>query len=409
MQKTYAIALGCSMLFATALAGCAADGDLNPSRNHDVAPSEGEQDPAISGQLEELRRRRLRCKTEADCPRPGAPCRACDDGSSACPEVSCERNRCVYEFQQCDDSYAPCSEKSCGEQCHQCPRNDPDCIETAVVKLCQADGSCSPQRPSCLDTNPCAAVLCPVDTQCVVSGDPPEASCEPILTNPCAAVLCPVDTQCVVSGDPPEASCEPIVNDPCAAVRCRAGTHCELGQCLPDAAKVFCGGIAAFECPGAGDCVDDPSDSCDPGAGGADCGGMCSCNAIGLCVSGMHWDSSPKVCGCVKDETPKVFCGGIAGIACPGIGQCVDDPSDGCDPNNGGADCGGMCTCEALAKCRGGTHFDSSPGVCTCVPDKPTGPGAQCGKNSCGPGTYCCNESCGICAPRGGACIQIAC
>lgn len=39
----------------------------------------------------------------------------------------------------------------------------------------------------------------------------------------------------------------------------------------------------------------------------------------------------------------KAFCGGIAGFACPDGQVCVDDPSDSCDPMNGGADCGGMC------------------------------------------------------------------
>ncbi|MDD5055591.1 MAG: hypothetical protein PHZ00_04985 [Candidatus Peribacteraceae bacterium] len=37
----------------------------------------------------------------------------------------------------------------------------------------------------------------------------------------------------------------------------------------------FCGGIAAFPCPTGFDCVDDPTDSCDPASGGADCGGIC--------------------------------------------------------------------------------------------------------------------------------------
>ena len=37
----------------------------------------------------------------------------------------------------------------------------------------------------------------------------------------------------------------------------------------------FCGGIAAFQCDPGFDCVDDPSDSCDPKSGGADCGGIC--------------------------------------------------------------------------------------------------------------------------------------
>lgn len=37
----------------------------------------------------------------------------------------------------------------------------------------------------------------------------------------------------------------------------------------------FCGGIAALPCPTGFTCVDDPTDSCDPTAGGADCGGIC--------------------------------------------------------------------------------------------------------------------------------------
>jgi len=37
----------------------------------------------------------------------------------------------------------------------------------------------------------------------------------------------------------------------------------------------FCGGIAGFPCPDDLVCVDDPSDDCDPRAGGADCGGIC--------------------------------------------------------------------------------------------------------------------------------------
>lgn len=36
-----------------------------------------------------------------------------------------------------------------------------------------------------------------------------------------------------------------------------------------------CGGIAGFGCPTGLVCVDDPRDYCDPGHGGADCGGIC--------------------------------------------------------------------------------------------------------------------------------------
>jgi len=37
------------------------------------------------------------------------------------------------------------------------------------------------------------------------------------------------------------------------------------------------------------------------------------------------------------------FCGGFAAIPCPEGLVCVDDPNDSCDPNQGGADCGGIC------------------------------------------------------------------
>jgi hypothetical protein len=170
------------------------------------------------------------CKSDADCPVLGVPCRLCADESSACPSVTCERHHCVASIPTC-----------------------------------------------------------------------PEA-------------------------------------DPCATVRCAAGTHCDAGACLPD---------------------------------------------------------------------NKVVCGGFAGLPCPGRGQCVDDPSDTCDPKRGGADCSGLCTCVQNVACILGSHFDPSPSVCSCVPDAPST--GTCGGNTCAAGEYCCNASCGMCAPKGAACIQIAC
>jgi hypothetical protein len=165
----------------------------------------------------------------------------------------------------------------------------------------------------------------------------------------------------------------------------------------------FCGGIAAIQCPGAGSCIDDPSDDCDPANGGADCGGVCECNALALCIEGSVFDESPDVCACVPAEPgPEPgsgpFCGGIAGIPCPGAGSCVDDPADDCDPENGGADCGGVCECNALALCIEGSVFDESPDVCACVPAEPELD--PCAAVRCAAGTHC--EVVGegaICAP----------
>jgi hypothetical protein len=56
--------------------------------------------------------------------------------------------------------------------------------------------------------------------------------------------------------------------------------------------------------------------------------------------------------------------------------------------------------------------FTSPPSasLLTHRPKRPRPSGLEkCGNNICGKGKYCCNASCGICAPKGGFCIQIAC
>lgn len=163
---------------------------------------------------------------------------------------------------------------------------------------------------------------------------------------------------------------------------------CVGNSCPP---KQFCGGIAAIPCPGAGTCVDDPSDSCDPTRGGADCGGLCECNALGLCVEGYEWDSSPAVCGCVPrlDPCSAVRC--RAGFHCEsqqGQASCVPDTNP----------------CAAVL-CQVGMQCIVVEGEGRCVPAPPV----VCGDVTCQTGEYCCNASCSICAPLGGACIQIAC
>ena len=98
-------------------------------------------------------------------------------------------------------------------------------------------------------------------------------------------------------------------------LQCDPGTHCELVQvqcirapcppqpeCVKDVAP-SCGGFAGLQCPGGAECVDDPTDSCDPMNGGADCGGICVCNKAASCVQGKHWDGSANVCDCVADNT----------------------------------------------------------------------------------------------------------
>lgn len=93
---------------------------------------------------------------------------------------------------------------------------------------------------------------------------------------------------------------------------------------------------------------------------------------VALVGSGVTACSGAELPG----EDPE-FCGGIAAIPCPEGKTCVDDPADGCDPQQGGADCGGICV-----------------------------KAETCGEVTCGPGTVCCNPLRGICTKPGMVCIQ---
>lgn len=79
------------------------------------------------------------------------------------------------------------------------------------------------------------------------------------------------------------------------------------------------------------------------------------------------------------------FCGGIAGIPCHGDNEvCVDDPNDGCDPANGGADCGGICQTKTVQHCGGFAAIPCTNPNDECVDDPsdscdPANGGADCG------------------------------
>jgi hypothetical protein len=45
--------------------------------------------------------------------------------------------------------YNPCGAKKCGDSCTICAPDAKDCVETAVVKMCQPDGKCDATTPKC--------------------------------------------------------------------------------------------------------------------------------------------------------------------------------------------------------------------------------------------------------------------
>lgn len=96
------------------------------------------------------------------------------------------------------------------------------------------------------------------------------------------------------------------------------------------------------------------------------------------------------------------FCGGIApgAFPCKEGTQCQDDPRDSCDPQSGGADCGGICQqCPARLGCDVGESVSADG--CNCEPVKD-----GCESNAdCGAGSKC--EFCWFskqCIPDGAVC-----
>ena len=103
------------------------------------------------------------------------------------------------------------------------------------------------------------------------------------------------------------------------------------------------------------------------------------------CVDDPNDDCDPNQggadCGGICVEAGPTFCGGFANFPCPQGELCVDDPNDDCDPNQGGADCGGVCITPAACGGFGGIACEGKGEVCVddpnddCDPDKG---GADC-------------------------------
>ena len=146
------------------------------------------------------------------------------------------------------------------------------------------------------------------------------------------------------------------------------------------------------------------------GCDGATYGNDCEAAAAGVSIA------SKGEC-----EPEPAFCGGIANIPCPDGQSCIDDPNDGCDPNAGGADCGGICIDPPQPAFCGGIAGLPCPEGQSCVDDPsddcdPNTGGADCGgmcvttetcgDAQCAPGFVCCNPLRGICTKPGMVCIQ---
>ena len=70
---------------------------------------------------------------------------------------------------------------------------------------------------------------------------------------------------------------------------------------------------------------------------------QCAAGTVPEVRQGCYTDVCVTWAECGAPVVQPMFCGGFAGLPCPDGQMCIDDPSDACDPNNGGADCGGIC------------------------------------------------------------------
>ncbi len=197
------------------------------------------------------------------------------------------------------DGYDPCGDKNCGETCRVCPPDDSDCVETGVVKACDAIGECVADTGDLCDEAdyvPCAGKTCgetcrncdPEDEDCVETGE--LKACDP-------------EGNCVSYR---EDLCDDDSYEPCANKSC--GDSCTI--CAPGDDDCFeTSEIKA--CDPAGNCVSDTGDLCDerydPCAGKA-CGDSCT-----VCA--------PDDSDCFETDEMK---------ACDSTGQCVSDTGDLC-------------------------------------------------------------------------------
>jgi hypothetical protein len=172
----------------------------------------------------------------------------------------------------------------------------------------------------------------------------------------------------------------------------------DFGDCCPDAPEVCglqepepegdaCGGLLGLTCDDGEFCMYSEDAMCGAADHLGECAEVpefcieifapvCACDGNTYGNSCFAHAAGTSVVHEGECESEPEFCGGFAGIQCPDGEVCVDDPDDDCDPEHGGADCGGICVdgpecqpvlCELF--CEHGFQTDEDGcEVCSCNP-----------------------------------------
>lgn len=239
------------------------------------------------------------CESAADCRLPGDSCVECPNGLEACPEAACDGGRCVFAVPLCAEPEPECtSAEDCRLPADRCIEC-PDGLEACPTASCE-QGVCAFARPVCESPDPLA--------------------CGGLTGLPCPDGM--------ICADNPTDECPAGIAADC------------LGVCVPDEAN---------QCRDDGECpqLRAPCTVCPDGSSSCP---RSFCDAAGRCQIDIRPCPDPGICG------------GIAGFSCPPGHVCVDDDGDDCDPQHGGADCGGICLPEVHdGRCGG-------DGTSTCLP-----------------------------------------
>lgn len=178
----------------------------------------------------------------------------------------------------------------------------------------------------------------------------------------------------------------------------------EQGACPSQ--KILCGGITNTQCPASFDCIDDPSDSCDPSNNGVDCSGICIendfCTLEEMCeLECKHGfkqnDAECDLCAC---KAPEDTCAGICGkknkdancwcdTACSTYGDCCSDKVEVCETDREVAE--DVCTKNSGEACI----QDADCMIGGCGLELCYNPDVSQGVSNCGCSTPTNNSGCG--------------
>jgi hypothetical protein len=230
-----------------------------------------------------------------------------DDGVPDTFSATCDGPCCDPNLEPGSGNNAPCIEGH-------------TCCADGLWRCNQGDGT-----PTCEGGHVCPVGSCCLD---IDDGPVPYDTCLTLTRKRCAEKGGLFHLTSNAACEPTQACCipsSPLGPNLCVDLHptcCKASGGSPLGagsSCHP--AAIVCGGIAGFPCPPDYECVDDPSDNCDPDGGGADCIGICR---------------------------PPALCGDALGIKCPGGYACVSSSTQPCDPNDPSVVCVGTCEWEAV-------------------------------------------------------------